>query len=161
VFAHACQLGAEGMVSKRVDGTYRAPARVPSGSRFANPASIAGQRERREIWNRRARQRPPESSVDIEVLCRMSDKPDPPSRIYFNVPAVGIPKPHNDLTRLAVTGGALPHRVGGLNAFLYPHIQAAQQQAQQEAASGILQVPATSWEAWIAETDFHTSWQRP
>jgi bifunctional non-homologous end joining protein LigD len=29
VFAHACQLGAEGIVSKKVDGTYRScPCRV-------------------------------------------------------------------------------------------------------------------------------------
>jgi hypothetical protein len=42
VFAHACQLGAEGIVSKRVDGTFRAPARVPSGSRFAIPPASLG-----------------------------------------------------------------------------------------------------------------------
>jgi hypothetical protein len=29
VFAHACQLGAEGIVSKRVDGTYRSGPRPP------------------------------------------------------------------------------------------------------------------------------------
>jgi bifunctional non-homologous end joining protein LigD len=51
VFAHACRLGAEGIVSKKVDGKYR------SGScrvwiKVRNPASIAVQRERNEIWNR-------------------------------------------------------------------------------------------------------------
>jgi hypothetical protein len=52
VFEHACRLGAEGIVSKRVDGTYRSgPCRV------WNPASIAVQRERCEIWNRYPRQR--------------------------------------------------------------------------------------------------------
>jgi bifunctional non-homologous end joining protein LigD len=60
VFAHACQLGAEGIVSKRVDGTYRSgPCRV--WIKVRNPASIAVQRERSENWNRRgsggARQR--------------------------------------------------------------------------------------------------------
>jgi bifunctional non-homologous end joining protein LigD len=46
VFAHACQLGAEGIVSKKVDGASRVWIKV------RNPASIAVQRERREIWNR-------------------------------------------------------------------------------------------------------------
>jgi bifunctional non-homologous end joining protein LigD len=51
VFAHACRLGAEGIVSKRVDGTYRSgPSRV--WIKVRNPASMAVQRERSEIWNR-------------------------------------------------------------------------------------------------------------
>jgi bifunctional non-homologous end joining protein LigD len=53
VFAYACQLGAEGIVSKKVDGTYRSgPCRV--WIKVRNPASIAVQRERSELWNRRA-----------------------------------------------------------------------------------------------------------
>jgi bifunctional non-homologous end joining protein LigD len=51
VFAHACQLGAEGIVSKKVDSTYRSgPCRV--WIKVHNPASIAVQRERSELWNR-------------------------------------------------------------------------------------------------------------
>jgi bifunctional non-homologous end joining protein LigD len=51
VFAHACRLGAEGIVSKKVEGTYRSgPCRV--WIKVRNPASIAVQRERSEIWNR-------------------------------------------------------------------------------------------------------------
>ena len=51
VFAYACQLGAEGIVSKRVDGTYRSgPSRA--WIKVRNPASIAVQRERSEMWNR-------------------------------------------------------------------------------------------------------------
>jgi bifunctional non-homologous end joining protein LigD len=51
VFVDACRLGAEGIVSKKVDGTYQSgPCRVWMGVR--NPASIAVQRERSEIWNR-------------------------------------------------------------------------------------------------------------
>jgi bifunctional non-homologous end joining protein LigD len=51
VFAHACRLSAEGIVSKRVDGTYRSgPCRA--WIKVRNPASIAVQRERSEIWNR-------------------------------------------------------------------------------------------------------------
>jgi bifunctional non-homologous end joining protein LigD len=53
VFTHACQLGAEGIVSKKVDGTYRSgPSRV--WIKVRNPASIAVQRERSEMWNGRA-----------------------------------------------------------------------------------------------------------
>jgi bifunctional non-homologous end joining protein LigD len=53
VFAHACQLGAEGIVSKRIDSTYQSgPCLV--WIKVRNPASIAVQRERSEIWNRRA-----------------------------------------------------------------------------------------------------------
>jgi bifunctional non-homologous end joining protein LigD len=49
VFAHA--LGAEGIVSKRVDGTYRSgPCSV--WIKVRNPASVAVQRERSEKWNR-------------------------------------------------------------------------------------------------------------
>jgi bifunctional non-homologous end joining protein LigD len=51
VFEHACRLGAEGIVSKRVDGTYRSgPCAV--WTKVRNPASIAMQRERSENWNR-------------------------------------------------------------------------------------------------------------
>jgi bifunctional non-homologous end joining protein LigD len=51
VFAHACRLGAEGIVSKRVDGTYLSgPCSV--WVKVRNPASIAAQRERSELWNR-------------------------------------------------------------------------------------------------------------
>jgi ATP-dependent DNA ligase len=53
VFAHACRLGAKGIVPKKVDSTYRSgPCRV--WIKVRNPASIAVQRERGEIWNRRA-----------------------------------------------------------------------------------------------------------
>jgi hypothetical protein len=49
VFAHACQLGAEGIVSKRIDSIYQSgPCRV--WIKVRNPTSIAVQRERSEIW---------------------------------------------------------------------------------------------------------------
>jgi bifunctional non-homologous end joining protein LigD len=51
VFAHACRLGAEGIVSKKVDGTYRS-GQCPVWIKVRNPASIAVQRERSENWNR-------------------------------------------------------------------------------------------------------------
>jgi bifunctional non-homologous end joining protein LigD len=51
VFAHACRLGAEGIVSKKVDGTYwSGPHRV--GTMVRHPESIAVQRKRRENGNR-------------------------------------------------------------------------------------------------------------
>jgi len=51
VFEHACRLGAEGIVSKKVDGTYRSgPCSV--WIKVRNPASDAVQRERSENWNR-------------------------------------------------------------------------------------------------------------
>jgi bifunctional non-homologous end joining protein LigD len=51
VFEHACRLGAEGIVSKRVDGTYRSGP-WPAWIKVRNPASVAVQRERSEMWNR-------------------------------------------------------------------------------------------------------------
>jgi len=49
VFAHACRLG--GIVSKRIDGTYRSgPCSV--WIKVRNPASVAVQRERSERWNK-------------------------------------------------------------------------------------------------------------
>ena len=51
VFAHACQLGAEGIVSKKVDGTYRS-GRSRLWIKVRNPASIAIQPERNERWTR-------------------------------------------------------------------------------------------------------------
>jgi bifunctional non-homologous end joining protein LigD len=51
VFAHACRLGAEGIVSKKIDSSYRSgPCRV--WIKVRNPASIAVQRERSENWNK-------------------------------------------------------------------------------------------------------------
>jgi bifunctional non-homologous end joining protein LigD len=51
VFAHACRLGAEGIVSKKIDGTYRSGP-CPVWIKVRNPASIAVQRERSENWNK-------------------------------------------------------------------------------------------------------------
>jgi hypothetical protein len=49
VFAHACRLGADGSVSKKVDATYRSgPCRV--GIKVRNPASIAVQTGAEREW---------------------------------------------------------------------------------------------------------------
>jgi bifunctional non-homologous end joining protein LigD len=50
VFAHACKLGAEGIVSKRIDSPYRS-GRYSAWIKVRNPASLAVQRERSENWN--------------------------------------------------------------------------------------------------------------
>jgi bifunctional non-homologous end joining protein LigD len=53
VFAHACRLGAEGIMSKKIGSTYRSgPCRV--WIKVRNPACIAVQQDRSEVWNRRA-----------------------------------------------------------------------------------------------------------
>jgi bifunctional non-homologous end joining protein LigD len=52
VFAHACRLGAEGIVSKRLGSPYRSGPH-PAWIKVRNPASIAVQRERSENWNAR------------------------------------------------------------------------------------------------------------
>jgi hypothetical protein len=50
VFAHACRLGAQGIVSKKVALSIRPPPRLDQGS---ESSSIVLQRERSEIGNRR------------------------------------------------------------------------------------------------------------
>ncbi len=50
VFAHACRLGAEGIVSKRANAPYRS-GRYSSWIKVKNPAAIAVQRARSENWN--------------------------------------------------------------------------------------------------------------
>ena len=51
VFAAACKLGVEGIVSKRVDAPYRSGP-YAAWIKVRNPASIAVQRERSENWNK-------------------------------------------------------------------------------------------------------------
>jgi len=55
VFAHACKLGLEGIVSKRKDSLYRS-GRSPDWLKMKNPACAAVTREAEEDW-RRYRQR--------------------------------------------------------------------------------------------------------
>jgi bifunctional non-homologous end joining protein LigD len=51
VFAHACSLGAEGIVSKKINGSYHSGS-CRAWIKVRNPTSIAVQRERSERWNR-------------------------------------------------------------------------------------------------------------
>jgi bifunctional non-homologous end joining protein LigD len=51
VFAHACKLGLEGIVSKRKDSPYRS-GRSPHWLKMKNPAAPAVNREAEEDWGR-------------------------------------------------------------------------------------------------------------
>jgi bifunctional non-homologous end joining protein LigD len=49
VFAHACKMGLEGIVSKRKDSAYRS-GRSPDWVKMKNPAAPAMKREGEEDW---------------------------------------------------------------------------------------------------------------
>jgi bifunctional non-homologous end joining protein LigD len=51
VFAHACKMGLEGIVSKRKDSPYRS-GRSPDWLKMKNPACAAVKREEEEDWGR-------------------------------------------------------------------------------------------------------------
>ena len=51
VFTHACKLGAEGIVSKKIDAPYRSGPHS-AWIKIRKPTSIAVQRERSENWNK-------------------------------------------------------------------------------------------------------------
>ena len=51
VFHHACKLGAEGIVSKRLGSRYRS-GRSPDWLKFKNPEAPAVRREAEEDWSR-------------------------------------------------------------------------------------------------------------
>ncbi len=51
VFAHACKMGLEGIVSKRKDSAYRS-GRSPDWLKMKNPAAPAVKREADEDWGR-------------------------------------------------------------------------------------------------------------
>jgi bifunctional non-homologous end joining protein LigD len=51
VFAHACKMGLEGIVSKRKDSPYRS-GRSPDRLKLKNPAHAAVKREEEEDWSK-------------------------------------------------------------------------------------------------------------
>lgn len=54
VFAHACKLGCEGIVSKRLGSKYRpGPNKSPDWIKVKNPSSPAVKRESEEDWGKR------------------------------------------------------------------------------------------------------------
>ena len=52
VFQHACKMGLEGIVSKRLGSRYRS-GRTPDWLKFKNPAAPAVKREAEEDWGQR------------------------------------------------------------------------------------------------------------
>jgi bifunctional non-homologous end joining protein LigD len=54
VFRHACKLGLEGIVSKRLGSRYRS-GRSPDWLKFKNPNAPAVKREAEEEWGKRWR----------------------------------------------------------------------------------------------------------
>jgi bifunctional non-homologous end joining protein LigD len=52
IFRHACQLGCEGIVSKRADSAYRS-GRSQNWITTKSPAAIEAQKVRSENWNQR------------------------------------------------------------------------------------------------------------
>ena len=52
MFAHACRLGLEGIVSKRKGSSYRS-GRSPDWLKMKNPAAPAVKREDEEDWGKR------------------------------------------------------------------------------------------------------------
>jgi ATP-dependent DNA ligase len=68
VFAHACRLGAEGIVSKQVGSSYRSGPH-PAWIKTKNPASTAVQRERSHRLRTRS---------DAPVFRRSADGPNTP-----------------------------------------------------------------------------------
>jgi bifunctional non-homologous end joining protein LigD len=54
VFSHACKLGCEGIVSKRIGSKYRSgPAKSPDWIKVKNPAAPAVRREAEEDWSKK------------------------------------------------------------------------------------------------------------
>ena len=51
VFAHACKMGLEGIVSKRKDSAYRS-GRSPDWLKMKNPEALAVKREAEEDWSK-------------------------------------------------------------------------------------------------------------
>jgi ATP-dependent DNA ligase len=58
VFAHACKLGLEGIVSKRTGSAYRS-GRSPDWLKMKNPVCAAVTREAEEDWGRGVNLRAP------------------------------------------------------------------------------------------------------
>jgi hypothetical protein len=61
VFQHACKLGCEGIVSKRLGSRYRS-GRSPDWLKFKNPAAPAVKREAEEEWGKTPRKSQPQMS---------------------------------------------------------------------------------------------------
>jgi hypothetical protein len=81
VFAHACKMGLEGIVSKRKDSRYRS-GRSPDWLKSKNPACEAVRREEEEDWGPMKLANPPGAQFEILV--------DGKPRSYRDIKAVAI-----------------------------------------------------------------------
>src|SRR2546423_11043787 len=77
VFAHACKMGLEGIVSKRKASSYRS-GRSPDWLKMKNPEALAVKREAEEDWGRGGRRRRPSPCV---ALAASSSSPAPISNL--------------------------------------------------------------------------------
>jgi bifunctional non-homologous end joining protein LigD len=71
VFEHACKLGCEGIVSKRLGSTYRpGPRKCSDWIKVKNPAAPAVRREAEEDWGKRViRFKRPDGLINIPSPC--------------------------------------------------------------------------------------------
>ena len=65
VFAHACKMGLEGIVSKRKDSRYRS-GRSPDWLKSKNPACEAVRREAEEGWGQESRAHDAQRASDAQ-----------------------------------------------------------------------------------------------
>jgi len=76
VFAHACQMGLEGIVSKRLGSRYRS-GRSPDLLKFKNPQAPAVRREAEQDWGSARRRplisRPPSPSGKLNSSCAVAE----------------------------------------------------------------------------------------
>src|SRR5439155_8627815 len=72
VFAHACKLGLEGIVSKRKDSTYRS-GRSPDWLKMKNSDAPAVKREAEEDWSKERRRAPPGGQDRIMIYGPKTD----------------------------------------------------------------------------------------
>jgi hypothetical protein len=88
VFQHACKIGLEGIVSKRLGSRYRS-GRSPDWLKFKNPHAPAVRREAEEDWAGQTRQSkgqgtPPLGKVTADALGVLQPRTIGPSR--FSAP---------------------------------------------------------------------------
>ena len=77
VFQHACKMGLEGIVSKRLGSHYRS-VRSPDWLKFKNPEAPAVRREAEEDWTQMSRRKRITSGLTISPLgCHSAPQSEP------------------------------------------------------------------------------------
>ena len=83
VFAHACKMGLEGIVSKRKDSPYRS-GRSPDWLKMKNPAAPAVKREAEEDWG--------ENDGDDQEAGQLPEAATMPTRVMCSLPGARSPR---------------------------------------------------------------------